>query len=38
VATVAITAVTMSASVRVTSLALYPPAARLAIAAYSLVF
>ena len=38
VATVAITTVTMSASVRVTSLALYPPAARLAIAAYGLVF
>ena len=38
VAAVAITTVTMSASVRVTSLALYPPAARLAIAAYGLVF
>jgi tetratricopeptide (TPR) repeat protein len=38
VAAVAITTVTMSASVRVTSLALYPPPARLAIAAYGLVF
>jgi tetratricopeptide (TPR) repeat protein len=38
VAAVAITTVTMSATVRVTSLALYGPAARLAIAAYSLVF
>jgi len=38
VAAVAITTVTMSASVRVTSLAFYPPAARVAIAAYGLVF
>jgi tetratricopeptide (TPR) repeat protein len=38
VATLAITTLTMRASVRVTSLDLYPPAARLAMAAYSLVF
>jgi protein O-mannosyl-transferase len=37
-ATVAITSATMSASVRVTTLELYPPAARLAMAAYGLVF
>jgi len=36
--TVLITSLTMRASVRVTSLDLYPPAARLAMAAYSLVF
>jgi protein O-mannosyl-transferase len=36
--TVAITSLTMRASVRVTPLALYPPAARLAMAAYGLVF
>jgi len=35
---VVVTALTMSASVRVTPLTLYPPAARVAIAAYSLVF
>jgi protein O-mannosyl-transferase len=38
VATVAITTLTMRASVRVTSLDLYPPSARLAMAAYALVF
>jgi tetratricopeptide (TPR) repeat protein len=38
VAIVAVTSLTMSASVRVTPLALYGPAARLAMAAYSLVF
>jgi tetratricopeptide (TPR) repeat protein len=38
VAIVAVTSLTMSASVRVTPLALYGPAARVAMAAYSLVF
>jgi protein O-mannosyl-transferase len=37
-ASVAITSALMARTVRVTSLALYPPAARLAMAAYSLVF